>query len=134
MNIISISHLDIDEIICFNLMLYYHKNKIDLHISKVTFQTLVICITSLLYAGLMKKYNIICLLEAWLKKFFCRLDDDVVISGRQENNSFGWNKVGLEISQDKYDDVYKIFAMSLPCTCTYFNNKSNIGSWFLHAM
>ena len=29
MNIISISHLDIDEIICFNLMLYYHKSKMD---------------------------------------------------------------------------------------------------------
>ena len=27
MNIISISHLDIDEIICFNLMLYYQRNK-----------------------------------------------------------------------------------------------------------
>ena len=29
MNIISISHLDIDEIICFNLMLYHHKSKMD---------------------------------------------------------------------------------------------------------
>ena len=32
-----------------------------------------------------------------MKKFFRRLDYDVVISGRQENNSFGWNKIGLEI-------------------------------------
>ena len=37
------------------------------------------------------------LIGGMIKKFFCRLDDDVVISGRQENNSFGWNKIGLEI-------------------------------------